>query len=104
MNDPTLVRDLEALIEPTTCGDPQSPVALDLQRALELGQALTPAGASVSHQTAAVRLEQLTIPCSHNRNVRTNPQHLLSSRPAAPRRWRRAAPRPSAPSATAGSP
>ena len=61
-------------------------------------------GWPVDSSPMAGALEQLTIPCSHNRNVRTSSQHPLPSRPATPPRSHRAAPRPSAPWPTAGSP
>ena len=44
--DPTLVRDLEALVEPVTRGDPMSPLALDVQEHPPVGCRTRSSGAS----------------------------------------------------------
>src|SRR5215217_1305248 len=49
VNDPTLVRDLEALIEPTTRGDPQSPLRWTCKSLRRLAAALQAQGHTVSH-------------------------------------------------------
>ena len=70
----------------------------------------TPAGRMLAGWLGALgtgkpeTLERLTILCSHSRNARTTPLHRRSSQPAAPSRWRPAAPRPFAPRPIAGSP
>jgi hypothetical protein len=56
VNDPTLVRDLEALIEPTTRGDPQSPLRWTCKSTRNLAEALSRQGHRVSYQTVAVLL------------------------------------------------
>ena len=48
VNDPTLVRDLEALIEPTTRGDPQSPLRWTCKSTRNLAEALSRQGHRVS--------------------------------------------------------
>jgi hypothetical protein len=58
-NDPTLVRDLEALIEPTTRGDPQSPLRWTCKSTRNLAEALSRQGHRVSYQTVAVLLHDL---------------------------------------------
>jgi hypothetical protein len=58
-NDPTLVRDLEALIEPTTRGDPQSPLRWTCKSTRNLAEALSRHGHRVSYQTVALLLHDL---------------------------------------------
>jgi len=57
--DPTLVRDLEALIEPGTRGDPMSPLRWTCKSTRQLAGALRAQGHRVSHQTVARLLQQL---------------------------------------------
>ena len=59
VNDPTLVRDLEALIAPTTRGDPQSPLRGTCTSTRDLAEALSRHGHRVSYQTVAVWLHDL---------------------------------------------
>src|SRR3954453_9332307 len=58
-DDPTLLRDLEALIEPTTRGDPQSPLRWTCKSTRNLAEALSRQGHRVSYQTVAVLLHEL---------------------------------------------
>jgi hypothetical protein len=58
-DDPTLVRDLEALIEPTTRGDPQSPLRWTCKSTRNLAEALSRHGHRVSYQTVALLLHDL---------------------------------------------
>src|SRR5215469_13668604 len=51
VSDPTLLRDLEALIEPTTRGDPLSPLRWTCKSTRQLAGALQEQGHRVSHQT-----------------------------------------------------
>src|SRR5215217_1012375 len=53
MNDPTLVADLHALIEPTTRGDPQSPLRWTCKSTRNLADELTAQGHPVSAKTVA---------------------------------------------------
>ena len=57
--DPTLLRDLDALIEPTTRGDPMSPLRWTCKSTRQLAAALCAQGHQVSHTTVARLLEQL---------------------------------------------
>jgi hypothetical protein len=59
VNDPTLVADLQALIEPTTRGDPQSPLRWTCKSTRDLAEALSRDGHGVSYQTVAVLLHEL---------------------------------------------
>jgi Rhodopirellula transposase DDE domain len=51
--DQTLLQDLEALVEPTTCGDPQSPLRWTCKSTRNLAEALVSQGHRVSHHTVA---------------------------------------------------
>lgn len=59
VSDPTLLRDLEALIEPGTRGDPMSPLRWTCKSTRQLAGALQAQGHRVSHQTVARVLQQL---------------------------------------------
>ncbi len=59
VTDPTLLRDLEALIEPGTRGDPLSPLRWTCKSTRQLAGALRAQGHGVSHQTVARLLQQL---------------------------------------------
>src|SRR5512144_2723063 len=54
VNDPTSVRDLEALIEPTTRGDPQSPLRWTCKSTRNLAEALGLQKHQVSYPTVAL--------------------------------------------------
>ena len=56
---PELVRQLEALVEPTTRGDPQSPLRWTTLSVRKLEEALKKVGFSVSYGTVANLLEKL---------------------------------------------
>ena len=58
-HDPGLVHALEALIEPTTRGDPQSPLRWTTKSTRKLAAALTEQGHPVSATTVATLLQQL---------------------------------------------
>ena len=51
--DPTLLADLEALVEPTTRGDPQSPLRWTCKSVRRLAQALQAQGHQVSRTLVA---------------------------------------------------
>src|SRR3954452_4690653 len=59
VNDPTLVADLQALIEPTTRGDPQSPLRWTCKSTRNLAEALSRDGHRLSYQAVAVLLHEL---------------------------------------------
>jgi len=75
-NDPTLVRDLEALIEPTTRGDPQSPLRWTCKSTRNLAEALSRHGHRVSHQTVALLLHDLGYSLQALRKTRPSGSHL----------------------------
>jgi hypothetical protein len=74
-NDPTLVRDLEALIEPTTRGDPQSPLRWTCKSTRNLAEALSRHGHRVSYQTVALMLHDLGYSLQALRKTREGGSH-----------------------------
>src|SRR5438309_5741686 len=75
VSDPTLLRDLEALIEPTTRGDPQSPLRWTCKSTRNLAEALSRGGHRVSHQTVAVLLHELGYSLQPMRKTRGSGSH-----------------------------
>ena len=75
VNDPTLVRDLEALIEPTTRGDPQSPLRWTCKSTRNLAEALSRQGHRVSYQTVAVPPHDLGYSLQALRKTREGGSH-----------------------------
>ena len=59
--DPTLVHDLEALVEPVTRGDPMSPLRWTCKSTRQLAAELVRQGHRVSHQTVADLLHALSL-------------------------------------------
>lgn len=57
--DPTLLRDLDALVEPTARGDPQSPLRWTCKSTPRLAKELTDRGHAVSQRTVCDLLAQL---------------------------------------------
>ncbi len=68
--DPTVVADLERLVEPTTRGDPESPLRWTSKSLRKLAAALDAAGHRVSHQWVAEALHGLGYRLQGNRTVR----------------------------------
>jgi Rhodopirellula transposase DDE domain len=73
--DPTLVRDLEALVEPTSRGDPQSPLRWTCKGTRQLAAELGRQGHDVSHQTVASLLHGLDYSLQANRKTREGTSH-----------------------------
>ncbi|MEO7591151.1 MAG: ISAzo13 family transposase [Byssovorax sp.] len=57
--DPTLLDDLDTLVDPVTRGDPSSPLRWTCKSTLQLAQELQARGHAVSHQTIGRLLHQL---------------------------------------------
>jgi Rhodopirellula transposase DDE domain len=74
-SDPTLVRDLEALIEPTTRGDPMSPLRWTCKSTRQLAAALAAQGHQVSYRTVARLLGQLEYSLQAPRKVLEGGDH-----------------------------
>ena len=73
--DPTLVRDLEALVEPTTRGDPMSPLRWTCKSTRQLAAELVRQGHRVSHTTVAEVLHALNYSLQATRKTLEGSQH-----------------------------
>ena len=73
--DPTLVADLEKLIEPTTRGDPQSPRRWTCKSVRRLAVELTREGHRTSHRMVAALLQQLGYSLQANRQTIEGTRH-----------------------------
>ncbi len=78
--DPTLRADLEALIEPTTRGDPESPLRWTTRSVRNLADELRRLGHTVSHQTVSELLHE------HGLQPPGQPQDARGHQPPRPRR------------------
>jgi hypothetical protein len=74
-NDPVLMDALEALVEPTTRGDPQSPLRWTCKSTRNLADELRRQGHPVSHQSVAALLDDLGYSLQANRKVREGAGH-----------------------------
>ena len=75
VDDPTLLRDLEALVDPHTCGDPMSPLRWTCKSTRQLAKALQGQGHRVSHQTVASSLRGLGYSLQANRKTLEGNSH-----------------------------
>jgi hypothetical protein len=75
VHDPTLLGDLEALIEPTTRGDPMSPLRWTCKSTRQLAAALQVHGHQVSYRTVARLLQQLEYSLQAPRKVLEGGDH-----------------------------
>ena len=73
--DPTLQRDLEALVEPTTRGDPESPLRWTCKSLRKLAAELQEQGHRVSHQLVADLLQATGYSLQANRKTREGGEH-----------------------------
>jgi hypothetical protein len=73
--DPTLVKDLEALVEPTTRGDPQSPLRWTCKSTRNLAEELNRQGHGVSYRTVAALLHDLDYSLQANCKTREGTSH-----------------------------
>ncbi len=73
--DPTLVKDLEALVEATTRGDPQSPLRWTCKSTRNLAAELNRQGHAVSYRTVAALLHDLDYSLQANRKTREGSSH-----------------------------
>src|SRR5947208_568490 len=73
--DPTLVQDLEALVEPVTRGDPMSPLRWTCKSTRQLAAELVRQGHQVSHQTVADLLHSLDYSLQGTRKTREGAEH-----------------------------
>jgi len=74
-SDPTLLGDLERLVEPVTRGDPESPLRWTCRSLRRLADELQQQGHQVSHQTVASLLHGLEYSLQGNRKTREGDSH-----------------------------
>jgi Rhodopirellula transposase DDE domain len=74
-NDRTLLRDLSGLVDPTTRGDPMSPLLWTCKSTRNLAEALRVLGHDVSHQTVARLLTELGYSLQANRKTEEGKDH-----------------------------
>jgi hypothetical protein len=75
LDDATLIRDLEQLVDPVTRGDPMSPLRWTCKSTRQLAEALKGQGHSVSHQTVATLLHCMGYSLQANRKTREGSSH-----------------------------
>jgi hypothetical protein len=73
--DPTLLTDLEGLVEPTASGDPQAPLRWTSKSVRQLAAALQGLGHTVSRQLVAELLAAAGYSLQANRKTREGPNH-----------------------------
>ena len=73
--DPSLLTDLDALVEPTASCDPGSPLRWTAKSVRALAAALEARGHDVSHTLVAELLHELGYSLPANRKTRESPQH-----------------------------
>jgi Rhodopirellula transposase DDE domain len=74
-HDPTLLRDLEALVEPVTRGDPMSPLRWTCKSTRQLAAELRRQGHRLSHQKVAELLHALDYSLQGNRKTQEGTSH-----------------------------
>ena len=77
--DPSLLSDLEALVEPDTRGDPMSPLRWTLKSTRQLAGALVDMGHQVSHSLVAILLHELGYSLQATAKVQEGAQHPVRS-------------------------
>src|SRR5438094_3366537 len=75
VRDPTLLGDLEALVEPVTRGDPMSPLRWTCKSTRQLAHELAQQGHRVSHQTVAELLHALDYRLQGTRKTKEGTAH-----------------------------
>lgn len=73
--DPTLLKDVQALLESSTRGDPQSPLRWSSKSTRHLADALRRQGHRVSHHTVARLLDEMDYSLQGNRKTREGRSH-----------------------------
>jgi hypothetical protein len=74
-DDPTLVEELECLVDPATRGDPMSPLRWTCKSTRTLAEQLQRQGHRVSHQTVSLLLHHLGYSLQSNRKTREGAAH-----------------------------
>jgi hypothetical protein len=73
--DATLLKDLERLVDPSTRGDPESPLRWTCKSVRKLAVALKQKGHQTSHRMVAVMLQNLGYSLQSNRKTKEGSQH-----------------------------
>ena len=73
--DPTLLSDLETLIEPTSCGDPESPLRWTSKSLRKLAEELQKMGHKISHARVADMLHMLGYSLQANKKTIEGTEH-----------------------------
>lgn len=74
-SDHTLLKDLQAMLEASTRGDPQSPLLWTSKSTRHLAEALVQQGHHVSHHTVARLLDDLNYSLQANRKTKEGSSH-----------------------------
>ena len=74
-HDPSLLQILERLIEPTTRGDPESPLRWTCKSLMQLARELTASGRPISHVSVGVLLKELGYSLQGNRKTLEGGDH-----------------------------
>ena len=74
-HDPSLLADLEALVDPVTRGDPQSPLRWTCKSTRKLAEALQQRGHQVGYRTVAALLGQFGYSLQSNRKTKEGASH-----------------------------
>ena len=74
-SDPSVLADLDALVEPSTLGDPESPLRWTTKSVRELAAALADQGHAVSHTLVGQLLRRLDYSLQGNAKTREGRQH-----------------------------
>ena len=74
-HEPALLSALEALVEPTTRGDPESPLRWTCRSTRQLAAALVAQGYRISHQTVAALLDDLGYSLQSNQKTKEGSAH-----------------------------
>jgi transposase len=74
-DDPTILTDLQALVDSSTRGDPQSPLCWTSKSVRRVAEELRQRGHAVSHQTVAALLDDLGYSLQANRKTKEGQDH-----------------------------
>lgn len=74
-HDPSLLADLESLVDPVTRGDPQSPLRWTCKSTRKLAEALLQRGHTVGYRTVAAMLGELGYSLQSNRKAKEGASH-----------------------------
>ncbi len=75
VNYPNLEKDLEAMLEPSTCGDPSNPLKWTCKSALNIAKALWTQGYQISERSVHTLLEKMGYSLQSNRKTKEGSDH-----------------------------